>query len=182
MDSRKSPRLLQQTQCAGGGNRSHPRPVDSAVNPCYSDLESQSDVFVPAFRTAAQLRAKRRRIQRIAADAVKGRFAPFEFEAPVIPTVIPQPQTEKHGGNEHTINHSGGPEVEHRGQYASSVGAGEAQNRATKKKHAVGPLHGAKNNAEECCHSPARLPSGLVEVMGARRLRPCRRRSWHWHR
>ena len=76
--------------------------------------ESQPGIWVTALGTRAEIRARRRGIKRVAADAMEGGFAAFAFEAAMIPAVIPQPQTDKDSCDNHAVEDGGSGEFEHR--------------------------------------------------------------------
>ena len=67
-----------------------------------------------AFRTLAQLRTGRSRVERVTTDAVEDRLAPLEFESAMIPPVVKEPQGEKDHAHEDAVNHNPSGEIEHR--------------------------------------------------------------------
>ena len=65
------------------------------------------------FRAQAEFGRGRRRIKGVAANAVKGRLAPGEFERQVVASVIPQPDAAKDHGDYCAVDHGRGGQIEH---------------------------------------------------------------------
>lgn len=79
----------------------------------FSRLEPQSRVLVAAFGTLRQLRAGWRGVERVAPNAMERRAPTFEFESAVVATIVPQPESEEHRGDEDAVDHGTGGEIEH---------------------------------------------------------------------
>src|SRR5205823_5367175 len=89
-----------------GGRASRPtyRTYTQPVSPKPDrHLKTQPRVFVSTLRALRQLYAAGGGIKRVATDAVKRHLAPLELEAPVIPSIVVQPDAEKQRGDEDAV-------------------------------------------------------------------------------
>ena len=63
--------------------------------------------------TFRQLAPFRRGVELVTTDAMEGSPAPLLLEAPMITPVVVEPQAEKDAGDQQTVKHDGGGELEH---------------------------------------------------------------------
>lgn len=77
----------------------------------HARSEAQADVFMAATRAAHQLRAGRRRVDGIAADAVENRLPPLAFEPLVIAAIVVEPETQKNDRDKSGVEEDDGREA-----------------------------------------------------------------------
>lgn len=99
-----------------------------------------------ALRALAKLRTRRRAVERVTSDAVKGGLAPLELETLMIAPVVPQPQAQKHCGNEHAVDQHRGGEREHLATVAQVSPAAKRRERA--EVHGKRPALGVAHNID----------------------------------